>query len=214
MSTTQTHSDVLRILKQYISTQPFSLRFVHVVAHADDTKTWESCALKEKINVKVEDLAKKALMCAHATNTFFNGCYLDEDFIIKVRGTKITDQVKPALEEDWGGSTARHLLDCKGIVSGHDFETIWWSGVRDVMASYPKMFGVFVAKQVSGWCGSNSKRSLWDSSIANICPNCGKFKETSKHLTGAMTQDASSCSVKQRVLSFPAWNLCLSTLIL
>ena len=51
------------------------------------------------------------------------------------------------------------------------------------MASYPKMFWVFVSKQVSGWCGLNSKQSLWDTTISNMCPNCGLAWETSKHLT-------------------------------
>ncbi len=51
------------------------------------------------------------------------------------------------------------------------------------MNSYPKMFWIFVAKQVSGWCGSNSKQSLWDTSINNICPNCRVTNEASKHMT-------------------------------
>ena len=51
------------------------------------------------------------------------------------------------------------------------------------MASCPKMYRIFVTKQVSGWCGSNSKQSLWDSSISNMCPNCRLARETSKHLT-------------------------------
>ena len=55
--------------------------------------------------------------------------------------------------------------------------------MRMAMDSYPKMFRIFVAKQVPGWCGSNNKRSLWDSNIANICPNCGMTNETSKHMT-------------------------------
>ena len=51
------------------------------------------------------------------------------------------------------------------------------------MASYLKIFQIFVPKQVSGWCGSNSKQSLWDTTISNMCPNCGIARETSKHLT-------------------------------
>ncbi len=64
-----------------------------------------------------------------------------------------------------------------------DFDTIWWPGVKAVMSTYPKMFLIFVAKQVSGWCGSNIKRLLWDTSINNICPNCGMQNESSKHMT-------------------------------
>ncbi len=36
---------------------------------------------------------------------------------------------------------------------------------------------------MSGWRGSNSKQSLWDTTISNMCPNCGLAQETSKHLT-------------------------------
>jgi hypothetical protein len=51
------------------------------------------------------------------------------------------------------------------------------------MSSVPKMYRIFVTKQVSGWCGTNSKVSLWDFSITNSCPNCGMANETSKHVT-------------------------------
>jgi hypothetical protein len=51
------------------------------------------------------------------------------------------------------------------------------------MASYPKMFRLFITKEVSGWCGLNSEHSLWDTSISSIFPNCSYIRETSKHLT-------------------------------
>ena len=66
--------------------------------------------------------------------------------------------------------------------------------MRNAMASYPKMFCIFVRKQVSGWCGSSSKQSLWDTSISNVCPNCGLSSDTWKHLTW--------CSNKGRVTLF------------
>ncbi len=59
-------------------------------------------------------------------------------------------------------------------------------GVRKLMASYLKMLHLFITKQVSGWRGSNSKCTLWDTSILSICPNCGYAMETSKHLTCCM----------------------------
>ena len=48
---------------------------------------------------------------------------------------------------------------------------------------YPKPFRTFITKQVSGWCGCNSKLSLWEEKVINTCPQCGCEKETSKHLT-------------------------------
>jgi hypothetical protein len=103
--------------------------------------------------------------------------------MIHTDGVKVMGQVKPTLEEFWGRATAKNFLDHKNIVPLEEFDSIWWPGVRKVMDSYPKMFRVFIMKQVSGWCGSNSRCSLWDTSVSNICPNCGLVRETSKHLT-------------------------------
>jgi hypothetical protein len=66
--------------------QPFLLKFLHVASHADDTKTWESCSLKEKIYVKVGHMAKKALICAHATDQYFDGNFPFEEFQIFLNG--------------------------------------------------------------------------------------------------------------------------------
>jgi hypothetical protein len=52
------------------------------------------------------------------------------------------------------------------------------------MAGYlKKKIGTFVTKQVSGWCGCNSKLSLWEKGVNDKCPQCGCEHETSKHLT-------------------------------
>ena len=73
LSTTQPQADVLKILKQYIASQPFALKFLYVALHANDTKLWKDCSFKERINIRVELLAKKALMCAHAKDQYFDG---------------------------------------------------------------------------------------------------------------------------------------------
>ncbi len=61
------------------------------------------------------------------------------------------------------------------------------------MAGYPKTYRTFVTKQVSGFCGNNSKLSLWEEGVENKCPQCGHKHENSKHLTrctdpGRLTQ--------------------------
>ena len=38
---------------------------------------------------------------------------------------------------------------------------------------FPRMFGVFVTKHVSGCCGCNAFLSLIDPTVKNICPSCG-----------------------------------------
>jgi hypothetical protein len=80
LSTTQPQADVFKILEQYIASQPFALKFLYVALHADNTKSWKDCSLKERINIKVNLLAKKSLMCTHAEDKYFNGHFCLEDF--------------------------------------------------------------------------------------------------------------------------------------
>jgi hypothetical protein len=114
---------------------------------------------------------------------FFDGRFLYEDFQILTNHNKVTGQVKPALKEYWDRATAKTFLYWTNIVPLNEFNNVWWSGISKVMASYPKTIQIFITKQVSGWCGSNSKRSLWDTSILSICPKRGYVRETSKHPT-------------------------------
>jgi hypothetical protein len=72
LSMNQTHTNVLQLLKEYIAKQPFILKLLYVVSHTDDIKSLRECSIKEKKNIKVDHLAKKALKCAHATGTFFD----------------------------------------------------------------------------------------------------------------------------------------------
>ena len=179
----QTQADVLRVMKKLIARQLFTIRFVYVRSHTDKLKPLSDCTQTELMNIIVDDLAQSSLRETCSSEKFFDGIYPNEDFVIIMRGAKITGPIREALEQHWGRTEATRFFDFKHIVDSHNFDLIWWDGVGKAMASYPKMFRIFVSKQVSGWCGSNSKQSLWDSTISNMCPNCGIARETSKHLT-------------------------------
>ncbi len=131
----------------------------------------------------MDHLAKKTLLAAHTSNQFFDGSFPLEDFQVRTDGRKLTGPTKAHLEEHWGRAEAKRFFDIKGIVQSSKFDSIWWTGLHRAIASYPKMFRIFISKQVSGWCGSNSKLLLWDSNVKNTCPNCGLINETSKHTT-------------------------------
>jgi hypothetical protein len=98
-------------------------------------------------------------------------------------GRKVIGSLREELEEFWGRSTAKRFFHKKGIVSLFHFDSIWWLGYDRAMSGYPKLFRTFTTKQVSGWCGCNSKLSLWKETVINRCPQCGCKNETSKHLT-------------------------------
>jgi hypothetical protein len=119
---------------------------------------------------------------------------------------KITGSPRSSLEEHWGRLAAKKFFDGKKIVQAIHFDTIWWEGYDRAMAGYPKTYRTFVTKQVSGFCGSNSKLSLWEEGVESKCPQCGHKHENSKHLTrctdpGRLTQLHQSIGEVMDVLS-------------
>jgi hypothetical protein len=156
---------------------------LYVQSHSDDIKEWSACTIKERMNIKVDHLAKTALLHAHTTDKFFNGLFPLDDFVISMDGQKITGPIKTSLEAHWGRAESKQFFGFKHIIHSSDIGLIWWEGMRNAMASYLKMFRIFVTKQVSGWCEFDSKQFLWDTSISNVCPNCELSRDTSKYST-------------------------------
>ena len=183
LSTNQTQADLLRVFKNLISAQSFTIKYKYVQSHADDSKKWRDCSLKEWINIKVDALAKKAIKAAHSTGEFIESTFPNEELWIEMGGRKITGSPRAELEEFWGRATAKRFFHEKKIVLVEHFDSVWWLGYEKAMVGYPKTFRTFVTKQVSGWCGCNSKLSLWEKGVDDKCPQCGCEHETSKHLT-------------------------------
>ncbi len=68
LSSNQSNADILRIMKGMILEHPFCLKFLYVASHSDDTKKWKECSPKERINIKVDHLVKKALLATHTSD--------------------------------------------------------------------------------------------------------------------------------------------------
>jgi hypothetical protein len=92
--------------------QPFqlNLNFRDVASCVNNTKAWKDCSLKERINIKVDNLAKKALLLAHASGNCFGGCFPMEQFCIYSSKNKVTGPPKTALDEHWGRAKSKANL--------------------------------------------------------------------------------------------------------
>ncbi len=183
LPTNQTQADVLCAFKHLVAVQPFHVKFKYIQSHSNDTKKWWDCTLKEQINIKVDSLAKKALRSALRSKEFIEGTFPNKQTWITMRKKKAAGSLHLELGEYWGCSAAKTFFHEKQIVSSIHFDSIWWSGYNQAISKYPKTFCSFITKQVSGWCGCNTKLSLWEDNIINKCPQCGLEHENSKRLT-------------------------------
>jgi hypothetical protein len=78
LSTNQTQADLLRVFKNLVAMQKFPIKYKYVQSHADNLKKWKDCSLKERINIKIDSLAKKALRAAHSTGEFTTSTFPHE----------------------------------------------------------------------------------------------------------------------------------------
>ena len=100
--TNQTQADLLRIFKNIVSKQSFLAKYKYVQSHADDSKKWRDCTLKERINIRVDALAKKSLKACHSTEEYIESDFPNEEVIIQMGGKKITGSPRAGLNKFWG----------------------------------------------------------------------------------------------------------------
>jgi hypothetical protein len=124
----QSQAGLLRTFKNLVSSQTFQVQYKYVASHADNRKKWRDCSMKERINIKVDRLAKKALKAGHCTGQYIKSSFLNEQIWITLGGRNAIGPLQAELEEFWGQSTAKRFFHKKGIVSSSHFDSIWWSG--------------------------------------------------------------------------------------
>ncbi len=93
---------LLHVFKNIVSKQSFSVKYKYVQSHADDSKKWQDCTLKERINIRVDALAKKFLKARHSTEEYIESDFLNEEVIIQIGGKKITGLPRAGLDKFWG----------------------------------------------------------------------------------------------------------------
>jgi hypothetical protein len=56
LQTYQTQANLLRIFKNLILIQSFTVKYKYVQSHVDNSTKWQDCTLKEQINIRVDAL--------------------------------------------------------------------------------------------------------------------------------------------------------------
>jgi hypothetical protein len=112
------------------------------------------------------------------------GNFLFEVVKLKLSGKRVCVSPRRAIEYDWGYRAAQTLFSEKDIVRKKDFILIWWDGLGAAMAQYPKMYCVWLTKNLSGFCGNNVQLYYWrKGSHSPKCKFCGIKDEHTPHIS-------------------------------
>jgi hypothetical protein len=76
---------------------------------------------------------------------------------------------------------AREELAAAGVLTFQQFNRVDWEGVHSALTTVPRMFQVWVCKQVWGIAATNRELARW-SDTSPLCPSCRQVPETCSHI--------------------------------
>jgi hypothetical protein len=155
-----------------------------VEGHAVECKGWHNSTTPECFKDQADKLAKAALLHAIAGGSAYEGDFPFEMVTINLTGKRVGGSPCQASQEHWGNNAAKLLFVEKDIIEQENFHLVWWDSVGAAMASYPKMYCVWLTKQVLDFCGSNVQQYYWSNGICS--PKCdfyGDHNEFTTHIS-------------------------------
>ncbi|KAL3826634.1 hypothetical protein ACHAXA_009075 [Cyclostephanos tholiformis] len=105
---------------------------------------WRHSSLPKRLNDQADKLAKKALLYMIAGGHVITGDFPFETVKLTLSGKRECGSPRQALKTDWGYRFARDLFHKKDILLKEDFHLVWWEGLGEAMARYPKMYRVWL----------------------------------------------------------------------
>ena len=191
-------ADIKRVLRNVKTKLKSTFEYEWVPSHQDRYKLWSQLPLVQQLNCICDSLAKTAvqesLHCFdHRTRTQVLPC---ESAAVFVGGSKQTSDVARDVRFALGYSDAeafyttplgptdsngnRHKNSGLGW-SREAFRAVDWEALDATLHKKPQMYKQWLAKQCSGFCGTQTMVARWDSKRDGKCPDCG-CRENAAHL--------------------------------
>ena len=96
---------------------------------------------------------------------------------------KATASLRLAFKQHLGYKTVRTFFDKQCILSAENFHLVWWKGLRAARKDFPKLYWLWLTKQVSEFSGTNRQLAYWNTSVDPRCLDCGGAEENTMHMT-------------------------------
>ena len=167
-------------------------------SHQDKYKLWSELTIEQQLNCVCDTLAKSAvtrsLQPAHIrTTTLRLPC---ESAAVVISGIKQTSDVATEARFALGFKEAEKFyttpigtINDRGRRSRHGglgwsknaFHAVDWRALDATLDKKPQMYKQWLAKQCSGFCGTQHMVAHWDPTRDGLCPDCNN-PERASHL--------------------------------
>ena len=202
-------ADIKRAFRNVKSGLKGKFTYEWVESHQDDFKLWHQLTLEQQLNCECDILAKQAVESSLSPRSprYSHQRLPRESAAVFVHGIKQTSDVAKDVRFALGQVEAERFYTAslgerrpdgsrkKGGLgwSKASFHAVDWRALDATLDTKPWMYRQWLAKQSSGFCGTQRMVARWDSARDGLCPDCGK-QERASHLC--------LCSNAERTLLF------------
>ena len=191
-------ADILRTLRAITNlNNDLCMHYTWVKGHTDRHKAWSHMSTEEQLNTECDRLAdeacQKGIIAIHSQAQHELSSLPHEQVAILSNGVKIASNLAKELRYQIAWSEAKAFYTApREIVQGSNkgglgwtpeqFASVDWRARERAQRKRPEMFGVWLAKQESGFCRTQRHTSRIQNILDDRCPNCLRSGEDSKHL--------------------------------
>jgi hypothetical protein len=165
----------------HFSDLPFTRLFSHVSAHKDDRTKFKDLTRPAQLNCVVDFGAKRALLKLDALDLPCQQSFPLEAIIMFAGREKMTSDTGPYLQYFAHLQLAKEEFLVAEILSHTQFDQVDWEIVHRTLSIVPRMFQVWVCKQVWSIAGTNYETLHW-LAVSPLCLSCMQVPETCSHI--------------------------------
>ncbi len=175
------HSDILKNIMANCSNLSFLQIFSHVKAHQDDGRKYGDLLREAQLNYQMDYLAKKAIHEAPPTQDAATQHFPLEPLCVFLGKNKLTSDKGERLKFWVHKQLARARFHEDNVLHSHQFDKVDWDIVHTALHRVPRIFQIWVCKQIMDIAPANGNRP-WKRSLCPFCPSCAQVPETCSHV--------------------------------
>jgi hypothetical protein len=187
------HSDILKTIMLHCQNLSFGRLFSHVSAHKLDHFRWEELTRPEQLNEQCDSGAKQAIYDFDPDEGGQTQPLPLEPICVFVGDKKMTSDTGDCIRFHGHRNLAKGIFSKRHILPHDAFDQVDWPNVHKALHHVPRLFALFVCKQVMNIAGTNSRLSKHEPSRSPLCPSCLDCIETCGHVLTCEQEDRVKC---------------------
>lgn len=181
------HSDVLKNIMVNCTSLSFKRFFSHVQAHQDDKYDFSNLERPSQLNCICDGEVKLSIIQTDLLNLPHQRAFPLEPITLFVDNQKVTTESGPVIRFAAQRQEARAVFAERGVLFfGEQFDEVAWRHVYSTLHHVPKMFQIFICKQVfdiSATFHFYNKRMRLYAQCARLARLPGRLQATSSAVT-------------------------------